>query len=571
MFSDITALKHQQESLELMAHYDGLTGLPNRTLFADRFHQAVAHSKRSHTLLAICFIDLDDFKPINDQYGHDVGDDFLIHVAHRLTHSLREEDTVCRFGGDEFALLIRDIESESHCKEVMSRIVDSMNIPFTIGHQSILSTASCGITLYPNDDSDLDTLIRHADQAMYQAKLAGRNQYKFFNPSADQLASEKQLRLAEINQSVDDNAFELFYQPKVNVKTGQVFGMEALIRWNHPTEGLLFPDSFLPITAGTELEVKLGEWVIEHALNQLSEWKQQGIDLEVSVNIACSHLQSPYFIEHLEHVLAKYPNVISQALQLEILESSALGDLDTISNIIKTCQHRLGVRVALDDFGTGYSSLTHLRNLPAKTIKIDRSFVRDLLDDPNDFAIIDGIIGLTSSFNRELLAEGVESTEHGLMLLTMGCHEFQGYGIAKPMPAHQVKDWLEHYKPNPDWAAYISQSHTRKDIRIQQFKLVSASWIRSLEAAITENASRDAYQWPILDINKCHHALWLKRARSEQVIDDAILEQLETAHALLHQLITQLINAHDDGDKMTLVSILEDIKARHDRMISIID
>ncbi len=471
VFTDITESKKQQERLKKMAHYDDLTGLPNRTLFSDRFTQAIAHSKRTESQLAICFLDLDHFKPINDTYGHEVGDQFLIQVAKRIKDCIRGEDTVARQGGDEFTLLLRDIKSYAQCEETLRRIQQSIAQPYLINDITHNITASLGVTLYPSDDSDIDTLIRHADHAMYQSKQSGRNRYHLFSTLQDQLDVHKYCQLDEIEQALAKNEFSLYYQPKVNMLTGEVFGAEALIRWIHPKNGLIPPLEFLPIIEGTELEVKIGDWVINEALKQLDYWQQQGIEIEVSVNISSHHLQSNNFTTQLNDALAKYPAVESHFLQLEILESSALGDLDTIRNIIKHCQYQLGINVALDDFGTGYSSLTHLRSLPINIIKIDQSFVRDMLEDPNDTNIIDGIIGLTNSFNRKVIAEGVETTDQGLMLLIMGCKKAQGYGIAKPMPAFELPGWLKNYSPNQEWRNSAKKTYTLQEKKVALLKL----------------------------------------------------------------------------------------------------
>ncbi len=451
IFTDITRMKNQQEQLSLMAHYDVLTGLPNRALFTDRFAQAIAHSNRTKLQLAVCFLDLDNFKPINDNYGHEAGDLLLKEVAKRITANIREVDTVARQGGDEFTLLINDIKSFAECEQTLQRIHFALAEPYVINGNSHHITASSGVTLYPSDDGDIDTLLRHADQAMYKAKLAGKQSYRLFNPEHHQREIQKHAQLKHIKQALDNNELELYYQPKVNMVTGKVFGAEALMRWIHPEEGLIPPLDFLPALDGTQLEVEVGEWVINQAVSQLNKWCQQKIKLEVSINISSYHLRSKNFYNQLDTALSRYPAVEPQNLQLEILESSALGDLEHIRTIIEKCQSTLGVTVALDDFGTGYSSLTHLRSLSANTIKIDQSFVRDMIDDPDDYAIIDGIIGLASSFSQKVIAEGVESTAHGLELIMMGCEDAQGYSIAKPMPVVVFEQWLKDYTPNQAW------------------------------------------------------------------------------------------------------------------------
>jgi len=545
-FSDITLNKEQQKALEFMAHYDVLTQLPNRSLFVDRFNQAIAHSKRSGTLLALCFLDLDEFKPVNDTYGHDIGDELLIQVSQRIKDNIREEDTVSRQGGDEFAILLGDIDSSSQCKQLLTRLNKALAKAYLINEYSIKVSASIGVTIYPHDDADLDTLLRHADQAMYQAKLAGRNRFSLFNPEQDKQSLQKQSQLVEIEHALESNQFSLYYQAKVNMKTGKVFGAEALIRWIHPDKGIIPPLDFLPIVENTDLEIQLGNWVIKQALQQLESWRQKEINMQVSVNISSHHLQSPTFFTDLEQALYKYPQLNSNYLQLEILESSALGDLAAVSNIIKTCQQGLGVNVALDDFGTGYSSLTHLRNLPANTIKIDQSFVRDMLDDPNDYSIIDGVIGLAESFNREIIAEGVETTEHGLMLLLMGCDEAQGYGIARPLPADQFEHWLNHYIPNKEWLNCGSKYHSVKETKIKLLRLTTQHWFDEFKHKQQSLQSTDEF-WPFMSHKKCHHGAWIERAKKEQTFEQDWLNQLEQAHETMHQVANNLVKNRIDS------------------------
>ena len=546
IFSDITNSKKQQETLEKMAHYDVLTQLPNRALLTDRFNQALAHCKRKNSQLAVCFLDLDNFKPVNDSYGHDTGDLLLVEVASRIKKTIRNEDTVSRQGGDEFALLLGDIDSFSQCKEMLQRIIDSVSLPYFINKHSITLSASIGVTLYPGNNSDLDTLLRHADQAMYQAKLAGKNRFYQFNTEEDNQTSKKHIRLNEIKQALSNNEFSLYYQPKVNMATGEVFGAEALIRWTHPEKGLITPIHFLPVIENTELETLIGNWVINTALKQLNYWQQQGINLELSVNISSYHIQQTSFYSDLEAALALYPSINSDFLQLEILESSAFGDLALINGIIKKCMYFLGVNIALDDFGTGYSSLTHLRNLPTNTIKIDQSFVRDILDDPDDYAIIEGIIGLANSFNRNVIAEGVETTEHGLMLLIMGCKEAQGYGIAKPMPAIEIPDWLKNYRPNQEWIEFSQTSHSHTQNKIKLFRLSLNRWKARIQNNIQSSPDK-LVNWPIMKQTKCQCGIWIKRMQQEKLFDHKQITKFEHLHNLLHSRAHGLFKQYQEG------------------------
>ena len=569
IFSDITRSKKQQETLKQMAHYDVLTKLPNRVLLADRFILALAHSKRQENLLAVCFLDLDNFKPVNDIYGHETGDLLLIEVAERIKANIRIEDTVSRQGGDEFALLLGDIESFPQCELMLKRILESLAQPYVIDEQSHSISASIGVSLYPKDDADFDTLLRHADQAMYQAKLAGRNRYFLFNAKQARINVERQIRLREVKNALVNNELSLYYQPKVNMATGTVFGAEALIRWDHPEKGLIPPIEFLPIIEETELEIQIGNWGINEVLRQLDNWKEQGIKLEVSVNISSYHLQSPSFVSDLEKNLALYPKVHSKYLQLEILESSALGDLHAISSIIKTCIHALGVNIALDDFGTGYSSLTHLRHLSAKTIKIDQTFVRDVLDDPNDYAIIDSVIGLANSFNRKVIAEGVETTEHGLMLLIMGCNDAQGYGIARPMPMTEIPDWLNNYIPNQEWTACANKVRTQKEIKIMLFRLTLAQWQKHFEKKL-QSSPGNTGQWPILIRTKCHCGIWIKRAKQEQLFKENRLIRLIEVHDLMHDIADDLFHTYQKGEIDNAREGLKDLQITIENINSIL-
>ena len=449
IFSDITQLKEHQYELEKMAHFDALTQLPNRVLLSDRLKSALDHCP-DNKIMALAYIDLDEFKPINDTYGHDIGDLLLIEASDRMVKCLGNHSEVARLGGDEFIVLLTQLNSISECKTTLEQLLLALSRPFFIKHHELLISASIGVTLYPEDNADPDTLIRHADQAMYTAKQTGRNRYHFFDPAHDRQAQSKHKAQEEIYRALNKEEFVLFYQPKINMRTGRVYGVEALIRWEHPTLNLLPPDSFLPHISNPDIANALGSWVMEDAIRQLSIWRSAGLNLTVSINISAQHLQSPTFPQQLENLLKKYPKSPPHTVELEVLETAAFDDVNAVTQIIEQC-HRLGVRFALDDFGTGYSSLTYLRKFPADTVKIDRSFVIDMLDDDEDKAIVEGIIGLGGAFHREVIAEGVESAAHGRCLLQMGCDHAQGFGIAKPMPASLIPDWVSTFRLEEHW------------------------------------------------------------------------------------------------------------------------
>ena len=547
LFSDITESKQQVQMLELLAHYDPLTHLPNRTMFADRLLQGIARNKRDNNLLAICFLDLDGFKVVNDQFGHEAGDQVLIEVAQRIKATIREEDSLSRHGGDEFALLLVDILSIEQCEQAIQRILQAIAQPFQINGQIASLGASIGVTLYPQDDADPDTLLRHADHAMYKAKQAGKNRHYFFDAGQDRQISDQYKQAHTIEAAFLGNQLCLYYQPKVNIKTGQVIGVEALLRWIHPKRGMIPPLEFLPVISSSALEILIGNWVIEQAWRQLVSWQSQGLQLEVSVNISAYHLLWPGFYTHLETVLQQDPAFDSKYLQLEILESTALDDLAAVSRIVKNCRDGLGVGMALDDFGTGYSSLTHLRRLDVNLVKIDQSFVRDMLDDPDDYAIVESVIGLSQAFRREVVAEGVESKEQGVVLLLLGCHLLQGYSIARPMPVAAIFDWVKAYRPYPEWEVYAAAELSTELAMLAIRRIDTQQWLLRIKNCLYPEAGEVAPVWPIMEPGKCHLGRWLKLAKQHGHYGASWLEQVERLQLDLHRLAKILLYQVKDG------------------------
>jgi diguanylate cyclase (GGDEF)-like protein/PAS domain S-box-containing protein len=444
-FSNLTRFKRYQRQLEQMAHYDALTQLPNRVLLADRIRQAIAWVQRQGTLVAVCYLDLDGFKPINDRHGHPVGDQVLIEVAERLREAVREGDTVARIGGDEFVVLLTDMDNMEEVETILSRIHGSVADPLrsATGEQV---TASIGVTVYPLDSEDPDLLLHHADQAMYRAKTSGRNRYYLFDPEHDQLTRDFREGIETLRQALSADEFELYFQPIIDLANGQPLGLEALIRWHHPERGLLLPEAFLPgDRPGIEnsaLAIELDLWAIEAALKQMSSWNHPDVPLLITVNISQRTLHWPPLTAHLKRLLEAYPIDTALHLDLEVYEATALADLTLTAEIIERCAP-LGIAFALDDFGNGYSSVTYLKRLPADVLKIAPNFIANMLDDPADMAVVESIIALAKAFGRKVIAEGVESTAQMRALLARGCHWAQGYGIAAPLPAARVPDWLQ--------------------------------------------------------------------------------------------------------------------------------
>ena len=452
LFNDITPAKEHEQALERIAHYDPLTQLPNRILLADRLGQAIAQSQRRKHSVAVVFMDLDGFKAVNDVHGHAVGDKLLIELSHRIKDALRDGDTLARIGGDEFVAVLADLEQVQSSEPVLRRMLVAAANPVQLGGVVVQVSASMGVTLFPQDGGDADLLIRRADQAMYAAKQAGKNRFHMFDVAQDTVVKTHRETQERVEMALERHEFVLYYQPKVHIRTGRVVGAEALIRWRHPERGLLLPEEFLPTVVDVPGLVQLGEWVIASALEQMHVWQLQGLNLPVSVNVAARHLQAESFVQRLQVLLAEQPAVAPSALQMEILETNALQDLVKVAQIMDACI-AMGVSFALDDFGTGYSSLTYLKHLPVRTLKIDQSFVRGILLNHNDLAIVNGVIGLSRAFEREVIAEGVETLAHASVLMAAGCELAQGYGISHPMLAVELADWVRRWHANTCWQA----------------------------------------------------------------------------------------------------------------------
>lgn len=450
LFSDITAQYQQQQYLEKIALQDSLTGLANRSALTQQL-QLLLKTAEPEKLLAVAYLDLDGFKEINDRHGHHTGDQFLIKLAERLKALLAPHERLARIGGDEFVVVLPGLTDKNVGLKKIQQLLDEVAKPLKMNEWVLSVSASVGLTFYPQKDAtEAEQLIRQADHAMYQAKQDGKNRYHLFDTDYARHLRGHIETIKEIHQALQQKQFALFYQPKVNMHSAEVTGAEALIRWQHPTRGIVSPAEFLPAIEMHSLSVELGYWVIEQALRQLTQWQHQGLSIPISVNISAYHLQQPDFVNRLQLLLHSYAPVSPSLLQLEILETSALNDVAHVQAVMQACI-RSGVSFALDDFGTGYSSLTYLKRLPAKVLKIDQSFIRDMLVDPDDLAILKAIIVLAHEFKLEIVAEGVETCEHGELLLQLGCSHAQGYGIARPMPAEQFIPWKNSWRPPEAW------------------------------------------------------------------------------------------------------------------------
>ena len=449
---DVTRQREQQEQLQRLAHFDALTGLPNRVQLAQRLQDTMEKARANGTQLGVAYLDLDGFKPVNDKLGHGAGDRLLVIVAARLTRALRPTDCVARLGGDEFVILLPDLKTREGCEQKHRQLMAHISAPYTLEAERVGITASIGYTLYPEDDADADTLLRHADQAMYQAKQNGRNRFHGFDAILARSQREQHIQIQRLGQALEHGEFTLYLQPQVDMDSGAVVGAECLVRWRHPQEGVLAPGAFLPALEGTELEIPFGEWVFAEALRCIATLRRQGLALPLGINIAARHLQQPGFARWIMGCLDSHPDAPAALVKLEITESAALYDVEHVAAELAQLRAQ-GITVALDDFGTGYSSLTYLRRLPMDTLKIDQSFVRDMLVDPGDLAIVQGVIGLARSFGLGVIAEGVETAPQGQRLQQLGCPLAQGYYIARPMPLEDFVHWAAHWKLPAGWQA----------------------------------------------------------------------------------------------------------------------
>lgn len=432
VFSDLSPIQHSQEKLNFLNHHDPLTALPNRILFSDRLDHALSRAQRENKKLAIIFIDLDRFKKINDTLGHPLGDIILQQAAQRIKKNIRDEDTVARLGGDEFVVIMEEIHQAQDVVALAKKLLAAFNTPFSVKEHELHLSISMGISLYPSDAQDSETLIRNADTAMYRAKEEGRNDFQFYTTSLTLAAFERLTLETELHHALEENELVLHYQAQYSLQTERVTNVEALIRWNHPEFGLILPDKFIPFAEESGLILLIGKWVLETACAQMQGWLERGHALErVSVNVSGVQFQRGDIVETISQILVK-TGLPASRLEIEITESAIMHRMDHVISILDELA-RMGVNISIDDFGTGYSSLSYLKRLPIHRLKIDKSFVRDIPGDLNDVAITRAINAIGQSLQIGVIAEGVETEAQRAFLKTLGCNEAQGYLYSRPI------------------------------------------------------------------------------------------------------------------------------------------
>ncbi|MHB1402588.1 MAG: EAL domain-containing protein [Thiobacillus sp.] len=447
-FTDISERKLVEEHISKLAYRDTLTGLLNRFSLRTQLEQVLAMAHRDHRALAVIFLDMDRFKTINDTLGHAVGDKLLIMVAQRLRESVRESDIVARLGGDEFVVVLTEVEDATAVARLADKILHVLAQPYLIGKNELHTAASVGLALYPDDGEDGETLMKNADTAMYHAKSQGRNNIQFFTAEMNQAALKRLMLDQDLRVAVETRQFELHYQPQLDSHDGRIVGVEALVRWHHPRDGLISPAEFIPVAEETGLILRLGEWVLDEACRQLRAWQDDGIkDVTMAVNLSAHQLRSPVLLAQVAHALEKH-GLAGASLELEITETAAMHDPAASISQLKALRG-LGVRLSIDDFGTGYSSLSYLKLLPIHTLKLDQSFVRDIETDSNDVAICTATIALAHNLGLAVIAEGVETEAQRLLLTSHQCDFMQGYLFSKPLPAEAALAFIKERNAAP--------------------------------------------------------------------------------------------------------------------------
>lgn len=446
---DISIRKRFEQQLLRQANYDILTGLPNRMLALDRLKLALAQARREGSMVGVMFLDLDNFKHINDTLGHDAGDSLLIEAARRISSCLRGSSTVARLGGDEFLVILPGLAGPESTSQVAERILATFEPAYALNGQEVFVTTSIGISIFPTDSDNSGTLLQHADAAMYQAKHQGKSSYAHFTPEMSEVSHERLQMESRLRRALELKEFELYFQPIVDTASGKLRAAEALLRWNNPVMGMVMPDRFIPLAEETGLIISIGEWVLEQACSAASGWKEQtGLDIGISVNVSPRQFRDPGFISAVARALSNN-NLAPERLELEITERLLLDNSIETAQILKELD-RKKVRLSVDDFGTGYSALSYLKSYPFDSLKIDRTFINDVLKEPEDASLVRAIINMAHSLELTVVAEGVESEPQTQFLKQEGCDYSQGYFYSRPLPAEEFSEWLRtnHRTPN---------------------------------------------------------------------------------------------------------------------------
>ena len=564
LFADITQQKAHENQLVHVAHFDALTHLPNRTLLADRLGQKLAHGPRTGEMVAVCMLDLDGFKQVNDQLGHKAGDQLLCEAARRLQDSIRQEDTAARLGGDEFVLLLGGLNNIVECRRALDRVLAAIAAPYHVTGQIARVSASIGVSVFPNDGADPDLLLRQADQAMYQAKKAGKNRYQLFDPSYELHSQARQGTAQKITKALAAGQFQMYYQPKVDCRQGRVVGVEALVRWQHPILGLLTPAEFVPIIEQEGLVVGFGDWVLQEVFRQQVAWLAQGSEIPVCINVAGRQFMQKEFLSRLRELLAVHPRELLGRIAIDVVEGVALDDIGGMADLIDAC-HELKIQVALDDFGTGFFSLVHLKRLAVDELKIDKSLVAAILNGPEGLAIVQGVIAVGQAFRRQVSAEGVETIDQLLMLMELGCDVMQGYCLARPMAADDVLPWVRGFEADPLWRLSSAPRPSRDYFELLLAETNHRLWIERLVSdarKLPDEASTEAFLNPA----QCRFGRWYNDAMIDRFKNTGEFHKLGELHQSIHSCARSMCNNFRAGRDAEALADEAELLVKHEEI-----
>jgi|GEM_PF-1153432 len=554
LFSDITQMKEEQRSLHHKANHDALTGLPNRSLFLDRLEQAFVGLRRHGGRLAVVFLDLDGFKPVNDTYGHDAGDWVLQEVSQRILGCLRAEDTLARIGGDEFVLLLQHQTDMPLTLKLLQRVLSEVGRTFHWKQEELRVSASLGVSLYSGESGvTAEHLMQQADEAMYQAKKAGKNDFRFYDAALALTAAEQVSRESEIRTALDKQELQIFYQPILDLQSGQPVAVEALLRWKHPEKGFLKPDDFMQDLEAADLWLNLHEWVLEQILQQLKVWYARGLELPVSLNVSAGQLKLSNFPE-LVYKTCRGHLPAPGCLLLEVKELDALERLAAMESLQATCEI-LGIRLVLDDFGAGYSSLPFLKRLGVSELKTDRTFIEGMLDNSSDLAVVEASLGLATAFRCRLTAKGVEKIQECYLLTRLGCHQAQGNYLCEPLTVKALEDWL---KSRPQACECLTEFglYHREDLPLVTAAVDHRAWVHQLEEFL---AGRNRHL-PPLKLDACRFGRWW-HAQTGELSQHPLFKRLGEIHEEVHLTAEDIFQAHQQHQQEKVEALLVRLKS----------
>jgi diguanylate cyclase (GGDEF)-like protein len=557
-------IEHTQHQRQFV-HFDDLTRLPNRALLEERLRKAIAQSKRWGQPLAVVRLRMEGLEAIRDQHGRSVSDQLLSKLARRMKRCMKKGDTLACFEEDKFAVFLTALESRQACQPTLNRLLESVVEPVQVGETLLQLSASIGVTFYPQEvDTDQDQLLRQASQAMHRARETGKNRFYFFESTNETSQGSHPESPECIRQALAAREFVLYFLPKVDMCKGKVAGAEALIRWQHPERGLLPPAEFLPIIEDHPLAVELGEWVIGAALTQMEAWLDAGLEISVSVNVGARQLQQSGFAERLASLLNKHPRIRPSSLELDILESNPPEDVGELSSLLAACRGT-GVSFALDDFGASHISLIDLKRLPIDVLKVGPRFIRNILEDPDDLAILEGVLGLIAGFHRRAVAQGVETVEQGLMLLRLGCEFAQGYGIAQPMLAGEFPAWAKAWRPDPRW---INADAVAVDERpLLHAGVEHRAWVATVEAFLRNETDQE----PRLSRYQCQFGSWLYGEGPAGRSSLPAFQPIVALHWRIHALAAGIVKFHTQKRDEEGLARLPELKDMVDKLADLLN